>query len=152
MSVIRKISYSVLLAVISMPLVAGFAVAGDFDTSSKQWETEYNAGNAAGVAALYTEDGMILPPDTTSVQGRDSIKAWVEKDIAANKGNKVQIATVESSQSGDLGFARGTFKFLDASGKAFVEGKWIEVRKKVGGKWYISRDIWNTDTAMPAQQ
>ncbi len=63
--------------------------------------------------------------------------------------NKLEIESVESSKSGNLGFARGTWRMKDASGKILDEGKWIEVRKMVDGQWQIHRDIWNSDRPLP---
>ena len=153
MFLIRKILYGIVLAAVSGWLVAGLAVADsheDYANTSEQWEAEYNAGNAAGVAALYTKDAVLMPPNTKAVHGHEAITAFVEKDMSANKGNKLQIESVEYSKNGDLGFARGTFKFMNAAGNVVDQGKWIEVRKKVGGKWYIHSDIWNSDQE-PAQ-
>jgi ketosteroid isomerase-like protein len=126
-------------------LVAGLALgAGDFTDTSERWEKAYNAGDAAGVAALYTEDGVVLPPHAEAATGRKAIQAFVEKDIAASKGSVLEIESVEYSKAGDLGFARGSWRMKDASGTVLDEGNWIEVRKKVGGKWLIHNDIWNS--------
>lgn len=131
-------------------LVAGLAAAGeDYTDTSERWEAAYNSGAAAAVAALYTEDGMVLPPNAGTHQGRAAIQAFVEKDLAANKGNTLEIESVESSKDGNLGFARGTWRMKDSSGKVLDEGKWIELRKKVGGQWQIHRDIWNSDRPLP---
>lgn len=146
MSLSRKILCSLALA----GLVAGLAMAGeDFTDTSERWEKAYNAGAAAAVAALYTEDGVVLPPNAGVQQGRKAIQAFIEKDIAANKGNKLEIESVESSKSGDLGFGRGTWRMKDPSGKVLDEGNWVEVRKMVDGQWHIHRDIWNSDRPLP---
>jgi len=130
-------------------LVAGTAVAGDYATLSEDWEKRYNAGDAAGVAALYTTDGVVMPPEKKAAQGPEAITAMIKQDLAENKGNTLRLATVEYGKNGSLGFARGTFKMLDAKGDTVAEGKWIEVRKKVGGKWLIHNDIWNVDAPAP---
>ena len=131
-------------------LVARLASAGgDYTDTSERWEKAYNAGDAVTVAALYTEDGVVMPPNAGASTGRKAIQAFIEKDLAANKGNMLEIESVESSKSGDLGFARGTWRMKDPSGKILDEGKWIEVRKMVDGQWRIHRDIWNSDRPLP---
>jgi len=132
-------------------LVTCLALAGaDYTDTSERWEKAYNAGAAAGVAALYTEDGIVMPPNAGVQKGRKEIQAFVEKDMAANKGNKLEIESVDSSKDGNLGSAWGTWRMKDANGKILDEGKWIEVRKRVGGQWYIHHDIWNSDRPLPS--
>ena len=147
MSFDKKVLYGLALA----GLVACMAVAAeDYTDTSERWEKAYNAGDAAAIAALYTEDGMVMPPNAGASTGRKAIQAFVEEDIAANKGNKLEIESVESSKSGDLGFATGNWRIKDPKGTVLDEGKWVEVRKMVGGQWQIYRDIWNSSRPLPA--
>ncbi|MBI4469843.1 MAG: DUF4440 domain-containing protein [Acidobacteria bacterium] len=140
----------VLCGLVLTGLVACMAVAGsDYTDISERWEKAYNAGDAGAVAVLYTEDGVVMPPNEAATIGRKAIQAYIEKDIAANKGSSLEIESLESSKSGDLGFARGAWRMKDSTGKILDEGKWIEVRKKVGGQWRIYRDIWNSDLPLP---
>ena len=142
-------------------LVAGPAVAEpqamvehqkDYANSTEMWEKAYNARDAAGVAAVYTEDGVVMAPGAETVQGREAIQALIEQDLSANEGNTLHIDSVEHAMSGDLGFARGTYSVTDADGNTVDTGKWVEVRKKVDGKWYIHRDIWNSDSSPMAAE
>lgn len=127
-------------------LSTGPAVAGDdFTDTSERWEKAWNAGDAAAIAALYTEDGVVMPPNAGMQSGRDAIKAYLVSDIASAEGLTLALESAESSKNGELGFARGTYTMKDASGEVVDEGKWIEVRKLVNGKWYIHNDIWNSD-------
>lgn len=148
MSFDRTILYGLALA----GLVACLATAGeDYTDTSERWEKAYNAGDAAAVAALYTEDGVVMPPNAGASTGRKTIQAFIEKDLAANKGNTLEVESVESSKSGDLGFARGTWRMKDPKGNILDEGKWVEVRKMVDGQWRIHRDIWNSSRPLPSR-
>jgi hypothetical protein len=55
-------------------LMPSFAWAADDEQAIRdaldQFVASMNAGNAAPVAALYTEDAIMLPPDGTRVEGR----------------------------------------------------------------------------------
>ena len=99
----------VLCGLVLTGLAACIAVAGSDNTDlDKRWEKAYNAGDAGAVAALYTEDGVVMPPNASATTGRKAIHGYIEKDSSANKGNTLEIESLESSKSGDLGFARGT--------------------------------------------
>ena len=40
------------------------------------WTAAFNKGDAAAVAALYTEDAYVLPPGSAMVKGRPAIEAF----------------------------------------------------------------------------
>ena len=39
---------------------------------------------------------------------------------------------------------------IDATGKTIDTGKYLSVHKKSNGAWPYTRDVWNSDTAVPA--
>ncbi|MDH3284755.1 MAG: DUF4440 domain-containing protein [Acidobacteriota bacterium] len=153
MSVSRKMSYGAALVGLIGCFTLGIAVAGshkDFADTSEKWEAAYNSGDAAAIAALYTEGGLMMPPNAEAMQGRKAIETYLVDDIKAAPG-RLEIETAEHGHSGNLGFARGTWAMHDADGNVVDKGKWVEVRKKVNGKWMIHSDIWNSDMALPGQ-
>ena len=42
--------------------------------SIEQWTTAFNEADAAGVAAMYTQEGQLLPPGGPTVTGREAIR------------------------------------------------------------------------------
>jgi ketosteroid isomerase-like protein len=89
-----------------------------------------------------------MPPNAAPLKDKKSLQTFLEQDLQAGKGMKLELQKVDGSHHGDLGFATGTWKLMDASGAVLDEGSWIEVRKKVGGEWKIYRDIWNSSRPM----
>src|SRR5260370_37879687 len=43
------------------------------------WAAAFNKGDAASVAALYTEDAYVLPPGSAMVKGRAAIEAFLRQ-------------------------------------------------------------------------
>jgi uncharacterized protein (TIGR02246 family) len=128
----------------SSAVFAAHHEAAEYEKLAENWESAYNTGGAAAVAALYHEDGMRMPPDMPIAKGRAAIAAQVQGGMDQGLA-KVEIETVESMVSGEVAVARGTFKGVDADGNAMTEGKWMSVSKWVDGKWQIHADIWNMD-------
>lgn len=66
----------VLLATVSI-LGGGPALAQDAEEAVKEnleaWEAAFNAGDGKGLAELYTEDAVLLPPGGERVEGRGKI-------------------------------------------------------------------------------
>jgi len=142
----KKLSLCLLMVALlaSSAVFAAHHEAEEYEKLADNWETAYNNKGAAAVAALYLEDGMRMPPDMPLVEGRTAIQAQIQGGMDAGLV-KIDIETIESMVSGEVGVARGIFKGMDADGNTVSEGKWGSVSKWVDGKWQIHHDIWNSD-------
>lgn len=134
--------------------IAGTAWAGsaaeDIPAAAEAFAAAFNSGDGAGVAALYSEDAALLPPDGKRVDGRAAIQTFWQGAIDSGLSN-LTLNTVEILESGDYASEVGGLT-LDAPGeggaKTKVEGKFIVVWKKnAEGTWQLHRDIWNMGAA-----
>jgi len=112
------------------------------------WVERYAANDAAGVAALYTEDAQLLPPDMEIVSGRAAIQEFVAKTNPPG-GPAFEIATVETLVFGDHAHRQGSFTVNSPDGTSLETGKFLELWKKVDGKWLIHRDMWSSNAPPP---
>jgi uncharacterized protein (TIGR02246 family) len=115
------------------------------------WYKAYNAGDGAGVAALYTDDAVVMAPDVPAARGMSAIRDYYSKSIADFKTaglTAVEGANSNIGVSGDLAWQEYTYTVTDNSGAAVEVGKSLTVfQRKDGGKWMIVRDTWNRDAA-----
>jgi ketosteroid isomerase-like protein len=141
----------VALVIASLTLAPPVAAGGweTYDESmGDSWERIYNAGDVAGTAAFYAEDAIRMPPNAPAVSGREAIGALIKQGMEMGLA-KVDLETDEVEVSGDMGFAIGSYKTFDAEGNQTDNGKWMQIGKKIDGKWYAYRDIWNSDNPLP---
>ena len=108
----------------------------------------YNGGDAAGVAALYTEDGQLLPPNADFMIGRKAIQAfWQGAMDAGIASAKIEILEVEGH--GDTAIEVSTFSLHAQDGTELDAGKFIVVWKRVEEEWKLHRDIFNSSKPAP---
>ena len=144
---------------LALAAVALAALAGPAQAASKgedeaairaqttTWVKAYNGGDAKGIAALYAEDALLMPPGAAGVKGRDAILAFATKDIAGSKAAGAVFAVDPKTDvgiSGGMGWESGTYK-VTVKGAVVETGKFLSVSSKKGGKWLYIRDTWNSD-------
>jgi ketosteroid isomerase-like protein len=129
---------------------AGGALAkeGPLDGMSKTFEDGIRKGDTTALAAMYAEEGAILPPNHARVQGREGIAAYFKEMTDA--GMSLKLTPMDSWVEGSLGARSGSYVVLDKEQKEIDHGKWMEVwRKGADGKWLLVRDMWNSDDPPP---
>lgn len=104
-------------------------------------------GDAAGVAATYTADGQMLPPNGQTLEGRAAIQSLWQEWIKAGF-TKLTLTPIDVEGVGDSAYEVG--KYVSTDGKVTDEGKYVVIWKRQQGKWRLFRDIWNT--SLPAEQ
>ena len=113
------------------------------DAGTSTWIEAFNGGNAAGIAALHPEDGIIFPPNAGPTKGRENIQAFWQGFI--DTGAKAELTVEEIKVDGDLGYKVGGFKVLGPDGETLDEGHYLEIWERRDGEWVFARDIWNSD-------
>ena len=112
------------------------------------WFDHYAKADADGMANLYAEDALLMPPGAFAVTGRPAIKTFLGADAAKSKAGGMSIkngAVTGSGVSGDSGWISGTYTVVDASGAAVDSGSYLSVHRRTNGAWLYIRDIWNSD-------
>lgn len=115
-------------------------------------EGNHNFGSAvarkdyAAMAALYTENAMVLPPDGGIVSGRPAIEEFWRSAASALGLTDAVLRTRDLEVAGDTAYEVGEADLKVGNGQVMV--KYLVVWVKGGdGNWRLHRDIWN---AMPA--
>jgi uncharacterized protein (TIGR02246 family) len=110
-------------------------------------------GDAVALAALYTDDATILPPDIDMIQGRQGIEAFWSQGFQMGIKDAV-LTIVDVFGSGDLAYEIGKATItIQPEGQEPVEqkAKYLVIWKQTpDGSWKLHLDIWNSN--MPAQK
>jgi len=104
--------------------------------------------DAAAIAALYTDDATLLPPNSEMIKGKPGIEAFWKGGL--DMGIKDAVLTaVEVFAMGDLAYEIGKYDLkIQPAGQAVLadSGKYIVIwKKQADGSWKLHVDIWNTN-------
>ena len=111
--------------------------------TNQSFMTTFASGDAKGLAAFYTADGQLAPPNSDVVTGHEAIAGfWQGAMEMGLKG--VSLETAELDEYGDTAVEQGRYQITDGEGNVADRGKYLVIWKRDGDEWKLHRDIWNT--------
>ena len=114
----------------------------ELDRVLRDYEREWQARSAAGLAALFVEDGFVLQAGKPPVRGRAAIM-----EAYRSAGGPLVLRGLAFSVDGTAGHIIGAYSY--GAGAADV-GKFILLlRREPGGPWRIVADMDNGNGARP---
>lgn len=143
----RRIALGLAALALASPLPA-LAQAGPADLRAEigkldqAWQKAYNAGDAAALTALYTQDAKVMAPGAEAASGTKAIQALFAADLA--NGAKITLTQGDVVGFGDFALETGGWVATAADGKHLDHGPFMTLYKKVGGGWKIYRDTQNS--------
>ena len=109
------------------------------------WAAAFNKGDAAAVAAIYTDDAYVLPPGAPMLKGRAEIQTfWAQtmQQLDDVKLTTLDVKPLGRNAAREIGTA--TFK-TKATPPQDGSLKYAVVWQREGGQWKLLQDIWNMD-------
>jgi len=108
----------------------------------------FNRGDIAAVAAMYSDDALVFPPDGEIVQGRSAIEAlWKGTRDSGMKDLAFTVLDVHSSRDLAVEAGKADFKIQTANQAepSSQTVKYVVVwKRQKDGAWKLFRDIWNS--------
>jgi uncharacterized protein (TIGR02246 family) len=122
-----------------------------------QWVVALQTSDAEKILGFYAQEAVSMSPDTQTAVGLQAIRTGIESMLSdTSKLFKTYTSTVDAievSTTGDLAYARGhdeiTMKTKD--GLVKDEGKWVDIWKKLDGKWKVIVSIGNSSKPLTVQ-
>jgi uncharacterized protein (TIGR02246 family) len=102
------------------------------------------------LVSLYTEEARVMPPNLPVVEGKENIVQMWEASFEMGSMH-LQLKTISAEAFGATAIEEGKYKVLSPDGQVLDTGKYIVIWKKVGGKWLLHQDIFNTSQTQAGQ-
>jgi uncharacterized protein (TIGR02246 family) len=112
----------------------------DIEAAVQRYVEASNRGDAEGLASLYADDAVLLPPDHEPVRGRAAIGDFWRQ--GTDEGLEVTTLTVEVE--GNLGYLVGRYHLPATDEEPADSGKYVMcLKRQRDGAWKLTADIWN---------
>ena len=101
-------------------------------------------GDAAAVAALYTDDAWLLPPGAPMIRGKAGIEVFWKtqfEQVAAIDLTAVDVAPLGENSAREV----GRFGLRRKGHPDVTAGKYLVVWRRLGDAWYLEVDTFNLD-------
>ena len=140
---------SVLFGIVLLVLGAGRVVSQTASTAAQasvalppelarvltDYEKSWQAGDAAALALLFTQDGFVLSSGQSPVRGRVAIQK-----VYTGRGSPLSLRAFAYAVNGNVGYIIGGYS--SAPGKP-DEGKFTLTLREINGRWLIASDMDN---------
>ena len=128
-----------------MPTVAT-GVSDEIRRANATFETNFERGDAAAIATLYTSNGILLPTGMNAIEGAAGIQAFWQG--AMEMGIKrVKLDSKDIEELADTAIELGNYTLFGANEQQLDQGKYLVVWKEQMGQWRLHQDIWNSSMA-----
>jgi uncharacterized protein (TIGR02246 family) len=112
-----------------------------------------SAGDAAGVTALFADNGVMVPPDRGAMTGKEAIR-WGLRQAFGLFSAKITGESLEAEVAGGWAFARRiyTMTLTAKTGGEQMEvvANWLDILKRQpDGSWKIHVETVNSDRSLP---
>jgi len=137
----------------TLPYVSGLSTLYDeVSSANRAFEAAIVANDANQLAALYTPESSLLPPNAPTVVGNAAIGEFWKSTRSGMGVWKIllpvidEIGPLAAGTGGEWIFQRSRFTLYDQQGNVLGNGKWIGIMKRVNGNWLLHSDIFNADS------
>jgi uncharacterized protein (TIGR02246 family) len=138
---------TIVAMVVGMAGLSAVSAQESIDPVVTQWQDRFNAGDAAGVADLYTPDGVLRHASAEVDRGHEEIEAWAAESIAA--GLTFTVTPTEWEELSDtVASGLASWSAATADGTVVAAGEIIGVYTWVDGEWKIHRHFSGTVPAV----
>lgn len=120
----------------------------EIEQRAREFEAAFGGGDMAALAALYTEDAALMPPESGTLTGRPAIRGFWQSVWDAGY-RRIALSTQRVTASGHLAAEVGTAALTAEAGGGPSPSplKYVGWQRRGDGAWRLAVDICNSRPA-----
>ena len=151
MRTLQRVLLTALLICASVPVFAE-DIKSLIQAQNDAYGAAYRAGDAAAVAALHTENAILIGPNSPRVEGRAAVEEYIAAGL--NLGDSdIKLTALEVTQHGDTAIEVGRYSSsLKPPYGAAIEdrGNYLVIwQRGDDGVWRLHIDAFNSELPLP---
>jgi ketosteroid isomerase-like protein len=131
-----------------IPAAHADAVRSAIEAANAQFSAAAAKGDGAGLAALYSKEGQVMPAGSDPVRGTEAIQKFWQGALDSGVAG-VGLKTIDLYGHGPTVTEVGEYELRDKAGKVLDHGKYIVIWQHTDGKWQLLRDMFSTNVTPP---
>ena len=112
--------------------------------SNDRFMAAFAESNATAVGDLYTENAVLMAPNSDAISSREGIAAALQSFMDMGIAS-IKLETVEVEEHGNTAIEEGRYTLGTADGETADVGKYIVIWKNQDGTWKLHKDIFNSN-------
>jgi ketosteroid isomerase-like protein len=109
------------------------------EAAAQAWSKAFNARDTDALAALATQDIVLMDSNATRVSGREAARGALRQAFAT--AGQITTTTKEAVIVGDVAWRIGALARTPSSGDEESRGQSLEIWKRVNGQWRLHRQM-----------
>ena len=136
---LRTAVLSLLLCVSQLTFADEAADRAAIEAAAQAWSKAFNARDADALAALATQDIVLLDSNVAPVSGREAARSALRRAFAA--AGQIAATTKEAVVVGDVAWRIAALARKLPNGGVESRGQVLEIWKRVRGRWLLHRQM-----------
>jgi len=120
----------------AVPRLPSVMLPPELDRVLRDYERLWKAGDGAGLARLFTDDGFIARPGGW-IRGRDAIGAAYQRMA----GGDLRLRALAYAAGDTVGYIVGAYAYAQTAGESDAGKFVLTLRRAPGAPWFIASDL-----------
>lgn len=131
----------------------GRADAESIRKITQDFMAAYNVKDAAKLTTFFSGSAVLMPPNSSTLRGQDSIKGYYESRFAEG-ATDLNLEPKDVGGYGTLAYVSGTYTVRVAPPGGGADrrdrGKYLWIFRNLGAQWRSEYEMWSSDLPVPA--
>jgi ketosteroid isomerase-like protein len=138
---------SLLLCISPLVVADEAADRSALEAAAQAWSKAFNARDADALAALATQDIVLMDSNATRVSGREAARGALQQAFTST--GQITTTTKEAVIVGDVAWRIGALASKLPNGAVESRGQSLEIWQRVNGQWRLHRQMSSNLLARP---